>query len=63
MFKTTLAIAIMFLGATDAHRHHHAPESVTLFADGMEGHEDLNTTFQVGRGEDKVVRILQKKSQ
>ena len=54
MFKTSLAVA-MFLGAANAHRHHHTPVSVNYFADGMEGHEDLNTTFQVGKGEDKVV--------
>jgi hypothetical protein len=54
MYKTTLAVA-MFLGATDAHRPNHAPESVSLFADGMEGHEDLNTSFTIGRGADKVV--------
>ena len=55
MFKTSLAVA-MFLGATDAHRHHHhAPVSVNYFADGMQGHEDLNEKIQVGRGADKVV--------
>ena len=54
MFRTSLAVA-MFLGAADAHRHHQAPESMNYFADGMQGHEDLNTEIQIGRGEDKVV--------
>ena len=65
MYKTSLAVA-MFLGATSAHRHHHhTPVSVNYFADGMQGHEDLNEKIEIGRGADSVViqDLAQKKGQ